>query len=297
MARKQILGGVALLSILALTLIKWESHESTAAFDVPQQGPTKSKVEAGNNVPGYTTTGELAALDSRVTGELAALGARLTALETTVSGHGTQIAANLVSIGTNKPPQGRHQQSQADSIAANLNNKVGITMEQADAIAANVTTSFDMKRVQRCLKTDGMNPGLLPQDPADAVDGNAWGGSPAGRFMYCALREESLTTAVTYFPGYPGTGSPFVMTMANKWKHDHGLRWNSLIAPEGNKGYYDGLVKLYAEKDLTKFIDLRHQYVTPDHTHDLCPSGSVDLWDSDFSCSMPNQLWEVFFNT
>jgi hypothetical protein len=138
------------------------------------------------NVPGYTTTGELAALDSRVTGELAALGARLTALETTVSGHGTQIAANLVSIGTNLLKVGITQ-SQADSIAANLNKvgitdqqvasisenlaKVGITQSQADSLAANAN-KVGITQSQTDSIAANLNKVGITMEQADAIAAN-----------------------------------------------------------------------------------------------------------------------------
>merc|ERR1711871_1418877 len=129
----------------------------------------------------------------------------------------------------------------------------------------------------------------------DAATGNVWAGDIGGKFYYCLARQREIVTSLSFFPGYPGTGTPFLWAMAMKWKAEHGLPWGTVQAPEGNKDYYLGLKKPYTRFGLDKYANLMNMLVTKDNVETLCPSKSVDLWDSDVSCSTPNLVWEILF--
>lgn len=151
--------------------------------------------------------------------------------------------------------------------------------------------------VNLCLSSDALDPKVLIQDASMTKRGNTWGGGYSGQFLYCLMRHKTIVNAVTYFAGYPGFGTAFLMGLANKWKHQNRLPYAPLIAPEAHYQYYSGLVELYNRMNVSIYIDLRYQLVTPKDTKDMCPHKSTDLFDADLSCSMPNHLWESFFSS
>ena len=91
---------------------------------------------------------------------------------------------------------------------------------------------FSLAEVLSCMKTDAANPMLLPQKRKDALFGNSWAEN-GGRLMYCVMRQKAIISAADFFAGYPGTGAPFVLATANKWKHEHNLPWQPTCGLRG----------------------------------------------------------------
>lgn len=143
-----------------------------------------------------------------------------------------------------------------------------------------------------CMQGDAINELVLPKDPKCSKYGNVWPGGNNGRLAYCLARHQDIQTIVDYFPGYPARGGTYCLAQGNKFKHQHGLPFKPIQAPEMVRTYYEGLINMFKMNHLEAYVNLTNDKIGWANAQTLCPAGHVDLWVSDFACSAPSVVWQ-----